>query len=256
MFSLLVSALVLERAGTDAIDAFKSMWQYTDSTDSVVSTIITARSPYYVSALAVAIGFKMNLFNIGVDGQYRMAAVLAAAAGAAVNFTRGHPGVLHHPRGRGGRSRVGRDRRDPQGVAGRQRGALDAHAQLIATGVPLRTCSPITLRAKNETGDLVTKTKLLPPSSFIPPLNRFLELFGFHLPSNTQLNGFVVGAVLLGVGFYVLVWRTRFGFDLRATGANPAAARACRHQPQDDDPEDDADQWRARRPRRHRPAPR
>ena len=51
-------------------------------------------------------------------------------------------------------------------------------------------------------------------------------MFGFHLPSNTQLNGFLVGAVLLGVGFYVLVWRTRFGFDLRATGANPAAARA------------------------------
>ena len=37
----------------------------------------------------------------------------------------------------------------------------------------------------------------------------------------------MVGAILLGVGFYVLVWRTRFGFDLRATGANPAAARAA-----------------------------
>ena len=93
----------------------------------------------------------------------------------------------------------------------------------IATGV-LAYLLANYLRAKNETGDLVTKTKLLPPSSFIPPLNRFFELFGFHLPSNTQLNGFVVGAVLLGVGFYVLVWRTRFGFDLRATGANPAAA--------------------------------
>ena len=61
----------------------------------------------------------------------------------------------------------------------------------------------------------------MPPSSFIPPLNRFLELFGFHLPSGTQLNGFLVGAVLLGVGFYVLVWRTRFGFDLRAIGCEP-----------------------------------
>jgi hypothetical protein len=65
----------------------------------------------------------------------------------------------------------------------------------------------------------------VPPESFIPPLNRFLEVFGLHLPA--ELNGFLVGAILLGVGFYVLVWRTRFGFDLRATGANAAAARAA-----------------------------
>jgi simple sugar transport system permease protein len=32
-------------------------------------------------------------------------------------------------------------------------------------------------------------------------------------------------AAIVGVAFYVLVWRTRFGFDLRMTGANPSAAR-------------------------------
>ena len=31
-------------------------------------------SPLYIAALAVAIGFKMNLFNIGVEGQYLLAA--------------------------------------------------------------------------------------------------------------------------------------------------------------------------------------
>ena len=128
VFSLVVSAIVLELSGHSAIDAFKSMWQYTDSTDSVVSTINRAL-PYYVSALAVAIGFKMNLFNIGVDGQYRMAAVLAAAAGAAVNFT---PVIqvsyIILVAVVVGAAWAG-DRRDLEGVAGRQRGDLDAHAQ-------------------------------------------------------------------------------------------------------------------------------
>ena len=32
--------------------------------------------PLYVAGVAVAIGFKMNLFNIGVEGQYLMAALL------------------------------------------------------------------------------------------------------------------------------------------------------------------------------------
>ena len=33
-------------------------------------------------------------------------------------------------------------------------------------------------------------------------------------------------AVAVGIGYYVLVWRTRFGFDLRASGLNPFAAQA------------------------------
>ena len=33
---------------------------------------------YYLAAVAVAIGFKMKLFNIGVDGQYRLATFAAA----------------------------------------------------------------------------------------------------------------------------------------------------------------------------------
>ena len=85
MLSLLVSAIVLWASGYSAADAFKSMWSYIDSSESAIE-IINRAIPFYVSALAVAIGFKMNLFNIGVNGQYLMAAVLAAAAGAAVTF--------------------------------------------------------------------------------------------------------------------------------------------------------------------------
>ena len=43
-----------------------------------VVAIINAATVYYLSAIAVAIGFRMNLFNIGVDGQYRVAAFAAA----------------------------------------------------------------------------------------------------------------------------------------------------------------------------------
>ena len=43
-----------------------------------VANIINSASVLYLSGIAVAIGFKMNLFNIGVDGQYRVAAFTAA----------------------------------------------------------------------------------------------------------------------------------------------------------------------------------
>ena len=47
----------------------------------------------YLSALAAAIGFRMNLFNIGVEGQYRVA-VFAAAAFAGQGWLPGPLNVM------------------------------------------------------------------------------------------------------------------------------------------------------------------
>ena len=56
--------------------------------------IINNSSVLYLSALAAAIGFRMNLFNIGVEGQYRVA-VFAAAAFAGQGWL---PGPLQRGR--------------------------------------------------------------------------------------------------------------------------------------------------------------
>ena len=55
---------------------------------------------------------------------------------------------------------------------------------------------------------------------------------GYHLPRGVALQGFLVIAILTGIVFYLVVYRTRFGFDLRATGANPRAALASGVQPE------------------------
>ncbi|MEJ7719258.1 MAG: hypothetical protein WKF58_01870 [Ilumatobacteraceae bacterium] len=85
-----VSSIAVWISGNDPVTAFQAMWSQIDSTQS--ATLIVNRAvPYYIAAISVAIGFKMNLFNIGVNGQYVLAAMLAAAAGAAVDL----PPVLH-----------------------------------------------------------------------------------------------------------------------------------------------------------------
>ncbi len=56
-----------------------------------VVLIVNTAVPYYIAGVAVAIGFKMNLFNIGSNGQYLLAALVAGWAGAEVSL----PPVLH-----------------------------------------------------------------------------------------------------------------------------------------------------------------
>ena len=82
-FAVLVTSVVLFAAGNNPIDAFSTMLSQLGRPRIQVNTLNNATT-YYLSAIAVAIGFKMNLFNIGVDGQYRLAAMLAAAVGGAV----------------------------------------------------------------------------------------------------------------------------------------------------------------------------
>ncbi len=87
--AVILTSLALLAINKNPLTAFHLMFDYSFGSqtrrDSIIS-IVNRAIPLYISALAVAIGFKMNLFNIGVEGQYRLAALLAAAAGAAVHL--------------------------------------------------------------------------------------------------------------------------------------------------------------------------
>ena len=51
--------------------------------------ILNQSAVLYLSGVAAAIGFRMNLFNIGVEGQYRLAGLVAgcfAGAGLAARL--------------------------------------------------------------------------------------------------------------------------------------------------------------------------
>ncbi len=76
------------------------------------SETLVATVPYILLSLAVAVGFKSGLFNIGAEGQFYIGAIGAAWAGVAFN---GLPAIIFAPlvpvdRGTGG-SNLGGNRR-------------------------------------------------------------------------------------------------------------------------------------------------
>ena len=226
-FSVVVSSIALVLSDNSPTLAFSEMWKFGTRLDSIISMLNRA-VPLYLSALAVAIGFKMNLFNIGVEGQYRIAAVLAAAAGAAVDL----PAPLHVLFIVLVAVAVGGVWGAIPGLLKVTRGVHEVISTImlntIATGLAAYLLANW-LRAENAPGDLVIKTEDIPTSGWFPSLNPVLEAFGIDVAERapgSDLAGFLVVAALLGVVFYLLVWRTRFGFDLRASGVNPGAARA------------------------------
>jgi simple sugar transport system permease protein len=68
-------------------------------------------------------------------------------------------------------------------------------------------------------------TKVLPPSAHIPDLMPLLNKLGVEDQPGGGVYGMLLIAIALGIAFWFIVNRTRFGFELRASGANPIAAR-------------------------------
>jgi ABC-type uncharacterized transport system permease subunit len=216
VFAVAITALVLSVSGFNPPSTFQAMFEFGKEPDSVVNTVNRAAT-YYLSALAVAIGFRMNLFNIGVDGQYRLAAMLAAAAGGAWAL----PSVLHQVVIVIVAAAVGGAWAVIAAVLKTTRGVSEVISTImlnfIATGIIAFLLNPSRLAVK-VTGSNNIGTKPISSSGRMP---------GIPYPgSDLDIYGFVVIAILVGVAFWFMVNRTRFGFDLRATGISQSAAVA------------------------------
>ena len=219
VFTMLVTSLVLLVSGRDPLHMF-SVLAGELGKPRIQVQILNSATTYYLSAIAVAIGFKMNLFNIGVDGQYRLAAIIAAAAGSAVSL----PAPLHVLFIIVIAMLVGAFWAGIAGLLKVTRGVSEVISTImlnfIATGLIAYLLQPGRL-AQTVEGSNNISTEPLPPSAQMPGLSLVPGA-----RETQQVFGFILVAVVVGVAYWFLLGRTRFGFDLRATGGSEPAAVA------------------------------
>lgn len=221
--ALLVSSLVLLASGSDPLVVYRTMLESGTQTRSLLITVNNA-VPLYLAGIAVAIGFRTALFNIGVEGQYQLAALLAAAVGAAVDL----PAVLHVGLVLLVAVGVGAAWAGVAGVLKVTRGVSEVISTIMLNVIAAGLAAYLLAEHLQErvVGSNNSTTPPLPGSAHFPTLDPLLRAVGVQVPRGTSLGGFVVVAILVGIGYGVLVSRSRFGFELRATGLNPAAAVA------------------------------
>jgi general nucleoside transport system permease protein len=220
--AIIISAIALLISGNSPFTAFNEMWRTISNAESIV-LIINRSVPYYVSGVAVAIGFKMNLFNIGANGQYLLAALIAAWAGAQVTL----PAPLHVTFILLIAITVGAAWASIAAVLKVTRNVNEVISTImlnfIATGIVAFLLAE--QFRETESGSLVAQTELLPPSARLPSLDPLLEWTGLDF-GNASLLGFLPFAIALGIGYHLLLNRSRFGYELRLSGVNPDAARS------------------------------
>lgn len=212
--ALAVTSLVIIASGSDSgIGDFWSIL-FRRPENRIIVDIANQTAMIYLAAVAAAIGFRMGLFNIGVEGQYTLASYCAAAfAGAALL-----PGVLN---------------------------VLVTLVVAMAVGAIWAGIAGV-LRTTRGVSEVISTIMLNSIAGIL--VGYLLDKYGVHggnqvrthaLPDSAHLDGWVpftspdgsvwtldLIAVLVALGFWVLLNWTRFGFDLRASGSSATAATA------------------------------
>ena len=212
--SLLFVYIILKIRGVDPFAMFSLMISYGFDPRNLVSEL-NQTVAYYIAGVAAAIGFKMLLFNIGIDGQYRMGAFFGAVVGAAVSL----PPVLHvlviviTAMIAGGLWAA---------IAGYlkvRRGISEVISNImlnfIAAAILYYLITPSMLGTLPE-GSQNAQTFPIPKSGQMPTIKAF----------DGEIYTFLFVAIAVGIAYWVMLNKTVFGFNLKATGLSFRAARA------------------------------
>ena len=220
LFALLFSSLVLLISGKDPVAAFSAMLSYGSRLETFVDAVNRA-TPLYIAGVAVAIGFRMNLFNIGVESQYILAALISTQVGTVIDL----PAPLHVTVIILVAMLVGALWAAIPAVLKVTRGVNEVIATIMLNAIGVSFVAAFLLARWDSEGQ-DTRTADIPESGRMPDLNGLFEIFTREIQKGRHVYGFLLVAVVVGLVYWFVLNRTTLGYDLRASGANPMAAEA------------------------------
>ena len=184
------------------------------SPSAIVSSLVSA-TPLVLGGLAVGLGFKAGLFNIGAQGQFLMGALGAVAAGGAVATL---PPVVAIPIA----LLCGM-------LAGSAMGFIPGFLKAVSGAHEVVTTIMLNYVAVSLLAAIVSGPLKIPRSP--SPVTR--DVGNAAYPVLLSPNGHL--GILIALAAVAFIWwllyRTTLGFEIRTVGANPDAARYAGMRP-------------------------
>ena len=216
LFALLAGSLIIAATGSDPLEVWQKMLRSTFASGYGIGQVLFRATTLIFTGLAVALPFRVRLFNIGGEGQLLMGAFAAALCGIALPADA--PAFVAVPALILAAATAGAGWALLAGWLKVRRGVNEVISSIMLNFIALAI-----------TGYLLTNRFAVPSTVHTPAiafggwLPDFDKLFGlgWHSPANFAL--FIALAVTAGAA--VLLYRSRYGYDMIASGLNPDAAR-------------------------------
>lgn len=211
ILSLVIGGIVIFASGYPPLQAYAILFKGSLGSKTAVLQTLLKSTPLIFAGLAVAVGFKGGLFNVGVEGQIYMGAMLSSLAavyfpqlGAALHLTLSM-------------------------LAGILGGALWAYLPAILK-IKRGAHEVVTTIMLNYLAILFTNYLVNYPLKAPGMVPQTLPiLHSAEIPRifpRSQLSWAILIAILVVLVLHYIIKNTTFGYQLTVTGANPSAAEA------------------------------
>ncbi len=210
-FSILVGGVVIAMVGVNPIYAYHHLWYGAFGTVNNLSETLVKTTPMLIAGTGLAISFRSNLTNIGAEGQMITGAVAAVLTAFAVQSL---PSVMAITlcllAGFLGGGFYGA----LAGFLKARKGTSEIISTIMLNYIAISFLGYLLDGPMKEPGGYFPQTALMPAATVFP-----------RLIPGTRLHIGILLAVVLLVGYYILIFRLPLGYRIRAVGLNPNAAR-------------------------------
>ena len=184
--------------------------------DGIGYTLFLA-TPLIFTGLAVSVAFRAGLLNIGAEGQLYIAAFATAWVGIVFGS---FPAVVLLPLCFAAAITAGALWGAIPGVLKARFGSHEVINTIMMNFIAVALASYFTQYHYRTPGDPIMQTAPISTAAFLPRLGQLIP----GLPARIPLNLAFILALVASALVYVFLWRTKWGYELRATGSNPSAA--------------------------------
>jgi len=212
LLGLLTGAVFMLAGGYNPIAAYGSLINRIFSSPYNMGETIRAITPLIFTGIAVAFAFRTGLFNIGVEGQFMMGMTGATLVGVLADL----PWFIHAPLAVITGAVFGGVWAAIAGYLKAARGVNEVISAIMLNWIALFLSNFLIVRFVVVEGQ--QKSKPIRESAMVK-----MDWLVQALDSARMHWGTVVALVCVVI-FYLILWRTKLGYELRAVGLSPEAA--------------------------------
>lgn len=212
LLSLIIPCIIVLLLGKNPFLFLQLLWRGAFGSGSNFALSLIKTTPLILTGLSVALGFRAGLFNIGAEGQLYMGGISAAFLGSAL---RGLPPSLHLSLSLIGGFLMGALWGFIPGWLKAKRGVHEVINTIMLNYVAIYMTTAL-VRGPLSSGEYTLRTKMIAQSAYLTIL--------WQKGAN-ELSWGIIIALISCLLLYFFLFRTVWGYEIRAVGYNPEAAQ-------------------------------
>ncbi len=215
--AFIVGGIVVLLIGDDPIETYRLLIGSALSWPDGIGYTLFYATPLIFTGLAVAVAFRCGLLNIGAEGQLYIAAFVTAWVGIKLGT---HSAWLLVPLCCLAAILSGAAWAAIPGLLKARFGSHEVINTIMMNFIAVALAGYFTQHFFKAVGDPIMETVPIGAGAHIARLGKFVPAFPERIPLNLAFILALVACALV----YIFLWKTKWGYEIRATGANPSAA--------------------------------